>query len=100
LRTYPNPSNDIIIFDLPKPGNLSDPITADFWIVKANYANTLPTEYQIGENNLTYTSKLLDSTINSHLVVDVSSYEEGYYRIYFEMCENLLWNDFLVKHDN
>lgn len=95
LNVYPNPCSDYLRIELYYGGPYN------IWIVKANYSESIPTQYWIGSNNFYAGGAPIISikgNTSSNIVIGTGNLEPGYYRLYVEYCNTLLWENVLVSN--
>lgn len=95
IECYPNPCN---IGFWVSANNLDDDISKRIVITEATFnTNATPTEESIESLDDLGVEKLLDSvTIDKNYFIDISSFDDGYYRVYIEI-EGEIFYDNLKK---
>lgn len=95
LRTYPNPVNNAIAVNL-----FNIPIS-NIWIVQGQVNNDIQNTYQFGNSIISLGGAPLFSIsgfTKSILVISTENLPSGYYRIYIEACNDVLYDNFIVQH--
>jgi len=99
LNAFPNPATDFYtVYTLSR----NAPMLRTIWIVKASYNGELP-NIEI-YNNATYLVAgqyhLIEVSSQGNLInIDLSSLDDGFYRIYVEIGGNVLYDNFIVYKD-
>lgn len=92
ITAYPNPcKNNLYMY-------IQSNTQKKIWLVKANFEGTIPSNFQLGTNSFEAGGAPLFSTetIDNSISINTTNLPTGYYRIYVETCDNLLWDNILV----
>lgn len=99
FSTYPNPCRNICATYIKTP-NSSE--TKQIWIVQAQYNDNSTSATNLGNTNLIGVggTPLIQSEITSNNAsFDLSSLDEGYYRIYLKVENQILYDNLIITNN-
>lgn len=100
LIAYPNPCKETLMLRIQSP---SEQLDKKIWITKATL------NYQIvsstNDLNMTFmsvggSSLLQYETTNDAIMMNISSFDDGYYRIYVKIADHVLYDNLVIQKIN